>query len=248
MTHTRHTFTDEEWERIDPLLPPCKGRPGGEQRTFFNALLWMARTGAPWRDLPERLGKWNVVYQRYAYWCDKGHFERLFQGMQQPDMEEVMLDSICCRAHQASAGALKKSGPQAIGITRGGLNTKIHAVCDALGNPLRFVLTPGQRHDSKPVPELLDGLPAKALLADKAYDSDKIVQSTQEKGIQVIIPSKVNRRNQRTLDKHRYKARHLIENLFQRMKVFRRVATRFDKLDIRFLGFVHIAGIMKWLH
>lgn len=248
MTHTRHTFTDEQWGRIDPVLPPCKGRPGGEQRTFFNALLWMARTGAPWRDLPGRFGKWNVVYQRYAYWCAKGHFERLFQGVQQPDLEEVMVESTCCRAHQASAGAQKKSGSQAIGMTRGGLNTKIHAVCDALGNPLRFVLTPGQRHDSKPVPELLDGLPAKALLADKAYDSDKIIQSAQEHGMQVIIPCRVNRKKQRTLDTHRYKARHLIENLFQRMKVFRRVATRFDKLDIRFLGFVHIAGIMKWLH
>jgi len=249
MTHARHTFTDEQWQRIEPLLPPCKGRPGGEQKTFFNALLWMARTGAAWRDLPEQLGKWNVVYQRYAYWCDKGHFERLFQGVQQqPDLEDVMVDSTCCRAHQASAGARKTSGPQAIGITRGGLNTKIHAVCDALGNPLRFVLTSGQRHDSKPVPELLDGLQAKALLADKAYDSDKIVQSAQAQGMQVIIPSRVNRKNPRTLDKHRYKARHLVENLFQCMKVFRRVATRFDKLDVTFLGFVHIAGTMKWLH
>ena len=117
-----------------------------------------------------------------------------------------------------------------------------------MGNPLRFVLTPGQRHDSKPVPELLDGLQAKALLADKAYDSDKIIQSAQAQGIQVIIPSRVNRKKPRVLDKDCYKARHLVENLFQRMKVFRRVATRFDKLDIRFLGFVHIAGIMKWLH
>ena len=133
-------------------------------------------------------------------------------------------------------------------MTRGGLNTKIHAVCDALGNPLRFVLTPGQRHDSKPVPELIEGLQAEALLADKAYDSDKIVQLAQAQGMQVIIPSKVNRKQPRALDTHRYKARHLIENLFQRMKVFRRVATRFDKLDVRFLGFVHIAGIMKWLY
>ena len=144
------------------------------------------------RCLPERLGKWNVVYQRYAYWCEKGHFERLFQGVQQPDMEEVMVDSTCCKAHQASSGARKTSGPQAIGITRGGLNTKIHALCDALGNPLRFLLTPGQRHDAKAVTELLNGVMAKALLADKAYDSDKIIQSAQEQGMQVIIPSKAN--------------------------------------------------------
>ena len=79
--NTRNTYTDKQWARIYPLLPPCKGRPGGEHRTFFNALLWMARTGSPRRDLPEQLGKWNVVYQRYAYWCKKGHFERFFQGL-----------------------------------------------------------------------------------------------------------------------------------------------------------------------
>ena len=189
-----------------------------------------------------------MVHQLYAYWCGKGHFERFFQGVQQPDLDEVMVDSPCWRAHQSSAGARKTSGPQATGITRGGLNTKIHAVCDALGNQLRFVLTPGQRHDSKPVPEWLGGLQAKALLADKAYDSDKIVQAAEKRGMQVIISCRVNRKEQRVLDRHRYKARHLVENLFQRMKVFRRVATRFDKLDVTFLGFVHIAGIMKWLH
>ena len=120
--------------------------------------------------------------------------------------------------------------------TRGGLNTKIHAVCDALGNPLRFVLTAGQRHDSKPVPELLGGLQAKDLLANKAYDSDKIVQAAQSQGMEIIIACRVNRKkNPRVLDTHRYKARHLVENLFQRMKVFRRVATRYDKLDVTFL-------------
>lgn len=248
MTQTRHTFTDEAWDRIEPLLPPRKGRPGGSQRTFFNALLWMASTGSPWRDLPEHLGRWNIVYQRYAYWCKKGHLQRLFKALQQPDLEEAMLDSTCCRAHQASSGAEKKHGPQAIGLTRGGLNTKIHAACDALGNPLRFLLTAGQRHDSQPAPELIQGLQAKALIADKAYDCKKLVKLAQAQGMQVIIPCRARSKEPRPLDKQRYEARHLIENLFQRMKVFRRLATRYDKLDCRFLGFVHLAGIMKWLH
>ena len=122
-------------------------------------------------------------------------------------------------------------------------------MCDALGNPLRFVLTPGQKHDSQLVAKLLDGLQAQALLADKAYDSDTIVQAAEKAAMQVSIPCRVNRKkNRRVLDRHRYEVRHLVENLFQRMKVFRRIATRFDKLDIRFLGFVYIAGIMKWLH
>ena len=176
--------------------------------------------------------------------------EAIFHGLQQPDMEEVMIDSTCCRAHQASAGVRKSSGPQAIGVTRGGLNTKIHALCDALGNPVQFVLTPGQRHDSQVAVELLTGAPpkAKALVADKAYDSNEIIECAQEVGMEVVIPAKANRKQPRALDKDRYKARHLVENLFQRMKVFRRVATRFDKLDCMFLGFVHLAAIKKWLH
>ena len=85
-------------------------------------------------------------------------------------------------------------------------------------------------------------------MADKAYDSNKIVQAAKKRGMQVIILCRVNhKKNQRVLDRHSYKARHLIENLFQRMKAFRRVATRFDKLDVTFLGFVHIVDIIKWL-
>jgi transposase len=71
MTQERHSFSDEQWQLVEQLMPPCKGRPGGAYRAFFDALLWMARTGAPWRDLPKRLGAFNVVQQRYAYWCKK---------------------------------------------------------------------------------------------------------------------------------------------------------------------------------
>lgn len=250
MTEERHALDDEQWERISALVPKGRGRPGASVRRFLDALMWIATTGSPWRDLPSAFGAWNVVYQRFAYWCKKGWMEAIFHGLQQPDMEEVMIDSTCCRAHQASAGARKSSGPQAIGVTRGGLNTKIHALCDALGNPVQFVLTPGQRHDSQVAVELLTGAPpkAKALVADKAYDSNEIIECAQEVGMEVVIPAKANRKQPRALDKDRYKARHLVENLFQRMKVFRRVATRFDKLDCMFLGFVHLAAIKKWLH
>jgi transposase len=135
-----------------------------------------------------------------------------------------------------------------MGVSRGGMNTKIHAVCDALGNPLRFKLTPGQAADSPELPGLIESLPIEAILADKAYDADSIIAAAQAADIAVVIPSKRNRKVQRALDSVKYRARHLIENLFQRLKVFRRVATRFEKLDERFLGFVHIAGIMKWIH
>ena len=246
--NVRHWLSDEEWQRIEPLIPRGRGRPGGGVRKFMDAVLWIATTGAPWRDLPGELGRWNVVYQRFSYWCKKGWLGRVFRSVQSPELEEVMIDSTCCRAHQASAGARKSSGEQAIGITRGGLNTKVNALCDSHGNPVRFVLTPGQRHDSKVAAELLEGIAAGALIADKAYDTNEIVGVAQSKGMTVIIPCKANRKHPRALDKERYKARHLIENLFQRMKIFRRFATRYEKLDRNFLGFVHLAAIMKWLH
>jgi transposase len=248
MMEERHALDDEQWERLAGLVPGGRGRPGGSERRFLNALMWIATTGSPWRDLPSAFGAWNVVYQRFSYWCKKGWLEAIFLELQQPDWEAVMMDSTCCRAHQASAGARKSSGPQAIGVTRGGLNTKIHALCDALGNPVRLVLTPGQRHDSKVAVELLKDVPAKAVVADKAYDSNEIVDHAQENGMEVVIPPKANRKQPRAMDKAFYKARHLVENLFQRMKVFRRVATRFEKLDCMFLGFVHLAAIKKWLH
>ena len=86
------------------------------------------------------------------------------------------------------------------------------------------------------------------LLADKAYDSNAIVQEATEHGREVVIPPKINRKQARPFDSIKYRARHLIENLFQRMKIYRRIATRYEKLDTRFLSFVHLVGAMKWLH
>jgi transposase len=128
------------------------------------------------------------------------------------------------------------------------LNTKIHAVCDALGNPLRFKLTAGNASDTGELIGLIEGLPGQALLADKAYDSDAIVQEAVDRGMEVVIPPKANRKEKRAFDSLKYRARHLVENLFQRMKVYRRVATRYEKLDSRFLSIVYLVGTMKWIH
>ena len=141
----------------------------------------------------------------------------------------------------------KKSGTQAIGVTRGGFNIKIHAVCDALGNPLRFKLTAGNVSDTPELIGLIEGLPGQELLADKAYDSDAIVQEAADRGMELVIPPKANRKKKRPFDALKYRARHLVESLLQRMKIYRRVATRYEKLDTRFLCIVYLTGAMKWL-
>ncbi len=108
MTQHRHALTDAQWQRMVVHLPPVLGRPGRDDRLFIDAVLWIAKTGSPWRDLPAHLGAWAQVYQRFARWSERGHFKALFLALQEPDHEQLMVDSTSCKAHQASAGAQKK--------------------------------------------------------------------------------------------------------------------------------------------
>jgi transposase len=133
---------------------------------------------------------------------------------------------------------------QAIGRSRGGLTTKIVALVDALGNLARFVLLPGQRHDSVGVAPLLKDLDFAALLADKAFDSDVIRADLDDRGAVAVIPPKANRAVGIPCDFEMYKWRHLVENCFCKIKEFRRIATRYDKTDESFKAMIHLVGIV----
>jgi transposase len=123
------------------------------------------------------------------------------------------------------------------------LSTKIHATCDALGNPTGFFLTPGQAHDLHGADALLPAVHAAYFLADKAYDADaRVLDILVEKGIEAVIPSKSNRIVQREYDEEIYKIRHLIENFFQKLKQFRAIATRYDKTARNFLAAIYLAA------
>ena len=132
----RYELTDDEWNRIVTLLPPENtgkpGRPSKENRTMLNAMIWLARSGAPWRDLPERYGPWESVYSRFRKWIDAGVLDNIFRVLSlEAELEELSLDASIVQAHQHSAGA-KKGGPlNEIGHSRGGASTKIHAVVGA---------------------------------------------------------------------------------------------------------------------
>ncbi|WP_370866949.1 IS5 family transposase [Cupriavidus neocaledonicus] len=246
----RLMLSDDQYERIAPLLPgkaTDPGRTAADNRLFVEAVLWMARTGSPWRDLPPDFGPWNSVYKRFARWSRAQVWHTVFAGLAgDADFEEVFIDSTIVRAHQHAAGAPKK-GDQAIGRSRGGLTTKIHALVDGLGMLARFRLTGGQAGDSPEALPLLDELKPASLAADKAYDSNAILQHLESAGIQAVIPSRANRLEQRPLDEHLYASRNLVERFFCRIKQFRRVATRYDKLSERFSSFVALAAAFIWI-
>lgn len=143
--------------------------------------------------------------------------------------------------------AHRKKGEQALGRSRGGLTTKIHACVEGLGQLANFILTGGQVNDVTQAKALIEEIMPGSVSADKAYDSDDLLSYIADKGAQAVIPPRANRKEQREYDRDHYRNRNIIERFFAKLKQFRRVATRYDKLASRFKSFVEIAASMIWL-
>lgn len=121
--YNRHDVTDENWNKLEPIITELLGRWGGsnanDNRLFVNACLWIIRTGSPWRDLPTEYGKFNAVHRRYKRWCDKGIWDQILAKlMDEPDYEWIMIDASHCKVHPHAAGAV--GGNQDMGRTKGG--------------------------------------------------------------------------------------------------------------------------------
>jgi transposase len=143
----------------------------------------------------------------------------------------------------------KKDENQAIGRSRGGLSTKIHALVDALGKPLALLLTPGQAHDLVAADAFLPQMAADLLIADRAFDADRrVLQPLAAVGKSAVIPPRPNRVTPREFDRDLYKERHLIENFFCKLRQFRAIATRYDKTATNFLAAIHLAAASIWLN
>ncbi len=145
---------------------------------------------------------------------------------------------------------LKKNGTaddQALGRSRGGFSTKIHVVVDGLGNPLRIVLTAGQRHDSPQAAALLDGWQFTRVIADRGYAGQPVIDVVVASGAEVVIPPHQRAKERRDYDRWWYHERHLVECFFNKLKHFRRVFSRFDKLARRYLGFIQFTSVLIWL-
>lgn len=135
-----------------------------------------------------------------------------------------------------------------MGRSRGGLTTKIHAVVDAAGLPLRFDLTPGQAHDSQAAATLLAALPADSfVLADKAYDAGWIRQLIEEQEAVANIPDRANSKQEHAFSPTLYRERNRVERFFNRLKQCRRIATRYEKLAANYLAMIKLAAVRIWL-
>ncbi len=247
------TIPSDQWAKILQFLRDCPDVYVGdaaECQRFVEGVLWMDRSGAQWRLLPAEYGNWNTIYKRFARWCDRGVWERMHQHFStEPDLEYLVIDSTVVRAHQCAGGAPAKRGQsaQALGRSRGGFSTKVPGSVDALGNPLRFTLTPGQQHDITQAETLLTGYRSEYVIADKGYDAQDFVDHLAEEGMVAVIPPRSNRKAPRDYDRPLYRERHVVECFIGKIKHYRRVFSRFDKLASRYLGFLQFAAALIWL-
>jgi len=218
-------------------------------RKMVEGMLHSMRVGCPWRDLPPKFGRWNSIFQKFNRWSSNDKLMKIFKSLvRDPDLEWEFLDGSYVRAHQHSAGAAGGED-QAIGLSRGGNTTKIHMATESGGLPIEFEVTGGETHDCTAAPELIEKLPpSDYMIADKGYDSEKLREQIRKKSSIPVIPRKSNSTiGNADMDWELYKYRHLVENTFARLKHFRAIATRFDKLKRNFISTLAMGCAYMWL-
>ncbi len=212
---------------------------------ILRGILIVLTQGCKWRAIQRPGTAWNSVYQYYLRWTRQGVWAQLFCQIEAPvEGSRCFLDSTHVKVHRSASNPCGGQHSQAMGRTKGGLNTKIHVVVDEAGRPIRLFLSAGNDADISHAETLVEEIPATMVVADKGYDSDAFRQSLLERGIKPCIPSRSNRKQIRPYSKRSYRKRHLVENFFERIKNFRRVSTRYDKLAETFLGFVCLSAAL----
>ncbi|HCW59395.1 IS5 family transposase [Sphingobium lactosutens] len=245
-------LTDEQMARLEPYFPKSHGRPRVDDRRVLSGIIFVNRNGLRWRDAPKDYGPHKTLYNRWKRWGQMGVFTRMMEGLSaSAERKTVMIDATYLKAHRTASSLAVKRGNlgRLIGRTKGGMNTKLHAVTDANGRPLSFFMTAGQISDYIGAAALLDELPkAQWLLADRGYDADWFRDALEEKGIKPCIPGRKSRNEPIKYDKRRCRRRNRIEIMFSRLKDWRRVATRYDRCPTAFLSAIALAAtVIFWL-
>ena len=228
---------------------------------------WILRTGAPWRDLPERYGKWQSVATRFYRWQKAGIWQQVLENLQ-ADADALLkarLAGSLCRWQRDSCpstcGWWKKGGEQEekLGRSRGGFSTKIHIRCEGKGKPITFLLSPGERNESIFLEQLMEqgtvkrsgrGRPRirpSRLVGDKGYTGRRIRNYLRRRGIRFTIPRLSNEPRRGPFSREIYRQRNIVERAINRLKQFRRIATRYEKLAANYTAMLAIACILLWL-
>ena len=216
-------LTDAQFSTIAPHLPTdTRGKARVDDRRVISGIVHVLKSGGRWIDAPPEYGPKKTLYNRYVRWAAKGVWIDLFHAL---------------------------TRNQAIGRSRGGRTTKIHALTDANCRPIAFMLTGGNVADCIAGAELLARLPPCEILhGDKGYDSNAIRRRVEDGAAMPNIPPKANRKWKNCFSPFLYRNRNAIERMFCRLKDFRRVATRYDRNAVNFLAAVCIAATVRyWL-
>ena len=244
-------LTEKLWLTLKPILLDLNIYDKPNLRNIFEGILFRMRTGCPWRDIPCCFGMPNTIFKAFSRWSKSNKLMQLFKNLSKDiDREWLFMDGTHVRAHQHSSGAASQKD-EAISKSIGGNSSKIHMIVDACGNPYEFLITDGTTHDAKVAPELLSKVSLKAteyVSADKGYDSDNLRETITQQSVKAIIPKKRNTTaNNNHMDWYIYRIRHLVENVFARLKHFRGIATRYDKLKQHYENTVALACAYIWL-
>ena len=245
----RLMLNGEFWSKLGKILRQLDIYNKPDLRMTVEGMLYRMRVGCPWRDLPDVFGCWNSIYKRFNAWSAAGKWLKIFKALLvDPDFEWAFIDGSYAKAHQHSAGAASEE-PEAIGKSRAGNTSKIHLAVDACGLPIAFDITGGEINDCTAATELIAQLPlAEVIVADKGYDSERIRQQIETQGARSVIPRKRNSiKGNADLDRGLYRYRHLVESAFARLKHYRAVAFRFDKLKRNYESVVAMACAYLWL-
>ena len=245
----RQIFTDELWTKLKMVMLKMGIYDKPLLRLTIEGIFYRLRVGCPWRDLPSVFGHWNAIYKRLNEWSRKEKRMNIFNELVvEPDLEWEFIDGSIVKAHQHSCGAAFGQ-ESAIGKSVAGNTTKIHMAVESWGLPIHFRITGGEVHDCKEAPELIAQLPkADYIIADRGYDSEDLRTQIVDKGAIPVIPRKKNSTvGNDDIDWCLYKYRHLVENVFAKLKNFRAIATRYDKLKRNFEGAVALVCAFLWL-
>ena len=244
---------------------PRARSPHDPQRHLVGAPHWRA-----WRDLPKCFGPWSTAWNRFRRWTAAGVWGRILAQLQRAADRDGLLDWVThfvdatvVRAHQHAAGAAGGQAHEALGRSRGGFSTKVHLRAEGGGKPLTFVVSGGERHESRYVEPLLArghvrragrGRPRvrpQQLVGDKGYSYPTVRQALASRGVRAVIP---RRRDQRPgdgrhapFDRATYRQRNRVERLINRLKQNRRIATRYEKRAGHYLAMLTIASVFLWL-